>query len=99
MTITHQHQPTPPSHFDIGSQFDIEALLESMAAIEYGAVQWFDDEQGFGFITPDDGEPDLFVHHSQIVGEHLRALEGGQRVSYRVGGTSQRPQAEIVHVL
>jgi cold shock protein len=99
MTTTHPHQPTRPSHFDIGSKFDIAALLESMAAIEYGAVQLFNDEQGFGFITPDDGGPDLYIHRSEIAGEGWPLLEPGQRVSYQVGWTQGRLQAETVHVL
>jgi CspA family cold shock protein len=83
----------------VRNKFDIEAMLTAMDAIEFGVVRWFNNDQGFGFITPDGGRPEIFVHNSEIVGEHPRALEGGQRVSYRVGGTSQWPQAEIVHVL
>ncbi|MET0993801.1 MAG: cold shock domain-containing protein [Mycobacterium sp.] len=83
----------------VRNKFDIEAVLTAMDAIEFGAVHWFNGDQGFGFITGDVGGPDIVVHHSEIVGEHPRALEGGQRVSYRLGGTSQRPQAETVHVL
>jgi CspA family cold shock protein len=81
------------------ARFDIEALLTSMDAIEFGVVHWFNNKQGFGSITPDDGGPDIFVHVSEIVGEHPQTIEEGQRVSYRVGGTLQRHQAESVHVL
>jgi CspA family cold shock protein len=84
----------------ITKHFDIESMLESMNAIDYGVVQRFNSEAGFGLITPDDGGPDLFVHVSEVVGEGpCVLLEAGQRVSYRVGGTQLGPQAESVHVL
>ena len=62
-------------------------------------VQRFNSEAGFGLITPDDGGPDLFVHVSEVIGAGPLVLEAGQRVSYRVGGTSLGPQVESVHVL
>jgi CspA family cold shock protein len=83
----------------VHKHFDIDAMLESMGAIEFGVVHWFKVDQGFGFITPDDGGPDIFVDLSEVVGGRRRPLDGGQRVSYRLGGTQLRPQAESVHVL
>ena len=47
-----------------------------------GTVKWFSDEKGFGFITPEDGSPDVFVHHSAITGEGHRTLAEGAKVSY-----------------
>jgi CspA family cold shock protein len=47
-----------------------------------GTVKWFNGEKGFGFITQDDGGPDVFVHFSAIVGKGYRNLEEGQKVDY-----------------
>ncbi|HEX6023558.1 MAG TPA: cold-shock protein [Solirubrobacter sp.] len=47
-----------------------------------GTVKWFSDEKGFGFIVPDDGSKDLFVHHSEIVGAGFKSLAEGAKVSY-----------------
>jgi CspA family cold shock protein len=47
-----------------------------------GTVKWFNEEKGYGFISPDEGGEDVFVHYSGIVGSGFRSLEEGQRVSY-----------------
>ena len=47
-----------------------------------GRVKWFNDEKGYGFIEPDDGGDDLFVHHSGINGSGFKSLEEGAKVSY-----------------
>ena len=48
-----------------------------------GVVKWFSAEKGYGFITPDDGGKDLFVHFSEIQGSGYRSLDEGQRVNYQ----------------
>jgi cold shock protein len=49
-----------------------------------GTVKWFNDAKGFGFIAPEDGSADVFVHYSAISSEGFRSLQEGQRVSYEV---------------
>ena len=61
-----------------------------------GTVKWFDAEKGYGFITVDSYENDVFVHWSAIVGEGYRALDEGQRVELEVGEAEKGPQAESV---
>ena len=58
-----------------------------------GRVKWFNDQKGFGFITPDDGGEDLFVHHTNIEGEGFRSLREDQAVEYEVGEGRKGPQA------
>ena len=47
-----------------------------------GTVKWFNEDKGYGFISPDEGGDDLFVHHSGISGSGFKSLEEGQKVSY-----------------
>jgi len=61
-----------------------------------GIVKWFNAEKGFGFITPDEGGNDLFVHHSAIETQGFRTLDEGQRVSYTAGQGQKGPQATQV---
>jgi cold shock protein len=61
-----------------------------------GTVKWFSSEKGYGFITPDDGSADVFVHFSAIVGDGYRNLDEGQKVSYEVTQGQKGPQATNV---
>jgi cold shock protein len=61
-----------------------------------GTVKWFSDEKGFGFITPDDGSQDVFVHHSAIIGDGHRSLNEGAKVSYDAEQGDKGPKAANV---
>lgn len=61
-----------------------------------GTVKWFSAEKGFGFITPDDGSADVFVHFSAITGEGYRNLEENQKVEFDVTQGQKGPQAANV---
>jgi len=62
--------------------------------VSIGTVKWFNSSKGFGFINPDDGGKDLFVHHSEIRSEGEASLREGQKVEYEIGkGEKDRPCA------
>ncbi|HWO57894.1 MAG TPA: cold-shock protein [bacterium] len=61
-----------------------------------GTVKWFNDAKGYGFITPDDGGKDVFVHHQAIQAEGFRSLKEGDKVTYEVVQGPKGPQAENV---
>ncbi|OOF27474.1 cold-shock protein [Salinivibrio proteolyticus] len=63
-----------------------------------GIVKWFNEEKGFGFITQDNGEKDVFVHFRAIVGEGFKTLTEGQRVNFTVEQGQKGPQASNVSV-
>ncbi|MBC6448161.1 cold-shock protein [Actinokineospora xionganensis] len=64
-----------------------------------GTVKWFNAEKGFGFIAPDDGTSDVFVHYSEIQSNGFRSLEENQKVQYDVGQGAKGPQATGVTIL
>jgi cold shock protein len=61
-----------------------------------GTVKWFSDEKGFGFITPDDGSKDVFVHQTAIMGEGFRSLSEGAKVTYETEESDKGPKAANV---
>ena len=64
-----------------------------------GTVKWFSDDKGFGFITPDDGSKDLFVHHSAIAASGYRSLAEGAKVSYDAETGDKGPKAGNVQLV
>ncbi len=61
-----------------------------------GTVKWFNNKKGFGFIVPDDGGAELFVHHTEIQGEGHASLKEGEKVEYEVGEGKKGPCATKV---
>ncbi len=61
-----------------------------------GTVKWFNESKGFGFITPEDGGKDVFVHHSSIAGSGFKTLAEGQRVTFGVEQGAKGPSATDV---
>ena len=61
-----------------------------------GTVKWFNDEKGYGFISPDEGGEDLFVHHTGIAGSGFKSLDEGAKVTYEATRGRKGMQAEDV---
>lgn len=61
-----------------------------------GRVKWFNDSKGFGFITPEDGQKDCFVHHSEIQGSGFKSLAEGDRVEFDIVAGNKGPAASNV---
>ena len=64
-----------------------------------GTVKWFNSDKGFGFISPDEDDKDLFVHHSEIQMEGYKSLKDGQKVEFEVGQGQKGPCATNVKPL
>jgi len=64
-----------------------------------GTVKFFNSDKGFGFITPSNGDKDVFVHYSNVVGNGYKSLEEGQQVEFDVGEGRKGPEAQNVRAL
>src|SRR3954469_1615741 len=91
--------PGGPGHDDVSETGSNAALTTWSFPMPHGIVRWFDAERGFGFLAPDDGSPDVFVHASEIVGDGgSKVLREGQAVEFEAGKNDHGPQALRVRV-
>jgi cold shock protein len=67
--------------------------MKEVNLMTQGTVKWFNGEKGFGFIAPDDGSKDVFVHYSEVQGSGFRTLEENQRVQFEIEQGPKGPQA------
>jgi CspA family cold shock protein len=72
---------------------------KEISTMPQGTVKWFNAEKGFGFIAPEDGSADVFVHYSEITGSGFRTLEENQKVEFEVGQSPKGPQATGVRAV
>jgi CspA family cold shock protein len=76
--------------------FQVQKKEPKENIVDKGKVKWFNERKGFGFIVPDDGGKDLFVHHSNISAEGFRSLYDGQDVEFEVAEGQKGPEATNV---
>lgn len=76
-----------------GMPVGIRSKMREVEGMTQGTVKWFNSEKGFGFIAPDGGAADVFVHYSEIQGTGYRSLEENQRVEFNIEQGTKGPQA------
>jgi cold shock protein len=91
--IESRHRKTRPTHTVCAAS---TAPPKESKKMPQGTVKWFNGEKGFGFIAPDDGSKDVFVHYSAITGSGYRSLDENQRVEFETTQGQKGPQAENV---
>jgi cold shock protein len=79
--------------YDCKESTFVQFTLRISKFMRTGTVKWFSEAKGYGFITPQDGGKDVFVHHSAIAGSGFKTLTEGQRVSFDVKQGPKGPQA------
>lgn len=87
---TGTREATPPASAIVGAR---PAPLADVDASRTGTIKWFNDDKGFGFIVPDDGSKDLFVHHTGINSDPAGGMREGMKVSYTLRHGDKGPQA------
>ena len=73
--------------------YQLHPVEKREVSMTQGTVKWFNNDKGFGFIAPDGGAKDVFVHHSEIQGDGFHSLEENQRVQFEISQGSKGPQA------
>jgi cold shock protein len=74
-------------------------LVREVFYMATGTVKWFNDSKGYGFIAPEDGGKDLFVHHSNIAGDGFKSLTENAKVEYEAREGAKGPEATNVNVI
>ncbi len=93
-----ERKPPQPARLALGCAINLQAQghVPGKKVMSEGTVKWFNAEKGFGFITPDEGGPDIFVHYSAVQTKGFRTLEEKQRVSFDIVQGPKGPQAANV---